>query len=254
MASNTQFYTQQSITNTVDALAVAKTAAQQYSQTLQTPLSTPPTTAEIANLQQAYAFFQAMENKGTFTTSSGTTINFAQYGSGGLFGSQTATFEAALNKVLSDYGNTVKVPSPNGGTATVIDTTTGQPATLADIIANPSHTFSFSFSNDADQYLNQMIPGNSNSTSWCKGSFYSAFMKGNGNGSITTDSNGKTIPGGGLNFNHVDHSSACSSSSEITVSGSGPSLLNYLDISQTGTNASINLDGGALSQFLNQNM
>jgi hypothetical protein len=252
MASNTHFYTQQSITNTVDALAVAKTAAQQYSQALATPLSTPPTTAELANLQQAYAFFQAMENKGSFTTSDGTTINFSQYGSGGIFGSQTATFEAALNKVLSDYGNTVKIPSPDGGTATVIDTTTGQPATLADIIANPSHTFSFSFSNDVDQY--QFMPGNSNPTPWCQGSFYSAFMKGNGSGSITTDSNGKTIPGGGLNFNYVDHSSACSSSSEVSVSGSGQALLNYLDISQTGTSSTLNLDGGALSQFLNQNM
>jgi len=251
MASNTQFYTQQSITNTVDALAVAKTAAQQYSQTLATPLSTPPTTAEIANLQQAYAFFQAMENNKTFTTSSGTTIDFSQYGSGGLFGNSTATFEAALNKVLSDYGNNVTIPSPNGGTATVIDATTGQPATLADIIANPSHTFSFSFPNESEE--SPFMLGN-NPAPWCQGSFYTAFMHANGKGSIPTDSNGKTIPGGGLNFSYVDHSSACSSSSDVTVSGSGQAMLNYIEFSQSGTSASLNMDGGALSQFLNQNM
>ncbi|MBS0648868.1 MAG: hypothetical protein JSS10_06570 [Verrucomicrobia bacterium] len=244
MASNTQFYTQNSITNTLNDLTSAKTAAQQYAQTLETPLSNPPTSTQIANLQQAVAFFQAMQSNGTFISSSGTKFDFSEFGSN-LFGANASTFEADLTKVLNDFSNTLKIPSPDGGTATVIDQTTGQPATLADLIENPSHTFSFTFNDIGISYLGSSTP-------WCQGNFYTLFMQDNGKGTITTDSSGKTIPGGGLNFDYTEHG-GCSSSTDITVSGSAQALLNYLDFSGSSS-AAQNVDGTTLSQFLNQNM
>ncbi len=255
MSSQAQFSNQQSIQNTINNLAAAQAQAEQYAQVLSTQTSGTPTSAQAANLQQAVAFFQAMQTNGTFTTSSGTVINFAQFGPNGVFGSKTSTFIADLTKVLNDYGNTVKVPTPNGGSVTVMDASTGQPATLADMIANPTHTFSFSF-NNGEQTMSIMNPNYS--ISWCSGNFYNTYasqlFNSNGSGTVTTDASGNTIPGGGLNFNVDSHSSACSSSDNVNVTASGQALLNYVEFSPNGTNASVGADGEALSQFLQQNM
>lgn len=228
----------QGIQNAQAQIAAAQSEAAQYAKILGTPLSGNPTPAQLQQLMQAVAFFQALENNGSYTTSSGQVINFGQFGKAGIFGDQTSGFIAALNKVLADFGGkvTIQVPSQFGDntTATIMDAQ-GKPATLAEIIANPNEKFTF-------QYPNAEFGGGS--VNWSKGSIYG------GSGTVTQDQNGNTIPGGGLSYNE---DSGCTYDN-INVSGTGAAILDYINFAPSGTNSSINADGAALGQYIGQNL
>lgn len=99
----------------------------------------------IAQIQQAYQFFEAMHNCGQFTDpATGQVMDFSIYGTGGILGNQSAKFQELVNKALSSINN-ITMPSPTGGNLTVYDQTTGQPATLLNLVANPNDKFTFSF-------------------------------------------------------------------------------------------------------------
>lgn len=101
--------------------------------------------AVLAQIQQAYQFFEAMNSCGKFTDpATGRVMDFSVYGKGGLFGSQSAKFEALVETALKSF-NSIKIPDPLGGNDTVYDKSTGQPATLYDLIAHPTDQFTFSF-------------------------------------------------------------------------------------------------------------
>jgi hypothetical protein len=235
-------FTQQNLQNSINALAIAQTQAEQYAQILATPIPKNPNATQLANLEQAVSFFQAMKTDGTFTTSNGTVIDFSDFGGEGIFGAKTATFEADLAKVLNDSGTTLTIPTPNGDLATIMDTTTGEPASLLDLISNPNHLFTFSFrANDSDDNSSAGQP-----VSWCSGLFYlnygTQLFTG---GDVTTDDSGNTIPGGGLNF-------ILDGTDTVDVTGTGKALLGY--ITPGSGSGNLGYDSAVFSQFINQYM
>ncbi len=118
--------------------------------------------AVLAQIEQAYQFFEAMHNCGQFTDpATGKVMNFSVYGAGGIFGSQSSKFQDLVDKALNSF-NSIKIPDPLGGNDTVYDKKTGKPATLLDLIAHPSDGFTFSFKQgnwSSCDYTN---------VSWCK--------------------------------------------------------------------------------------
>lgn len=101
--------------------------------------------AVIEQLKQAYQFFEAMHNCSTFTDpTTGKVMDFSIYGAGGILGDQSSKFQSLVNKALSSI-NTITMPTPLGTNATVYDKTTGEPATLLDLVANTSDKFTFTF-------------------------------------------------------------------------------------------------------------
>lgn len=225
----------QGIANAATTVTTAQTDAEKYANILAHPPTGNPTPAQLAELEQAIAFFSAMKSGGTFTTPTGQVINFAQFGSAGIFGSKTAGFLAALDKVLSDYNGPVTIQVSNTGCGTtpaiIYDATTGKPATLLDLINNPNHTFTFKYSNY----------GFSGAVNWQSGSL-------SGSGTVTKDAEGNTIPGGGMNYSE---DSGCGYDN-INVSASGAALMNYINISPGVSGATVSADGNALGNYIGQ--
>jgi hypothetical protein len=202
-------------------------------------------------LEQAVAFLQGLTTNGTVTLADGTKVNLATYGAAGLFGSDTATVQAAINKVLSDTSLNVPVTikSPFGGNATITDTTTGKPATYADMLLNPNHTFSFTVS-----YNTHFPPLSQDQVSW-DDNFHFQDVNVASSGTITTDGQGNQIPGGGLNYSSDSSGHCFSAHTDVTISGSGEALLNYINAPTGGTSsANINADTEIVGNYLNQDL
>lgn len=216
-------------------IVTAETLAEQYAKILGTPLTGNPTQAQLQQLQKAVAFFQAMENGGSFTTSSGQVINFNQF-KGGIFGNKTAGFITSLNKVLADYGGklTIQVPSTCGRTttATVMDAN-GKPATLAEIIENPNEKFTFQYDCGVHFFNGSVNWTNKNPSGV--------------DGTVTQDKDGNTIPGGGLTF----HQDETCTSNTMNVTGTGTALVNYLNFSP---NSNASADGDALGKYVHETL
>lgn len=244
---------QASITSSVDSLYYDSGYAQKQIQILlnasNANLSAPNTLAQIAN---AYSFFEALKNNQAYRTPDGKVIDFSAFGPGGPFGGKSAQLESLVDTALHSYP--VTIPDPKGDHVTVYDQTTGQPATLFDLIASPTDKFSFSFTlseGDSNNNVNWAPPSGNGPEP------YPGFVSGallintNNVWQISTDSSGNPIPGGGLSVSDNVENLYQGSTNSYNITGSGAAIENYCSISNSQA-AQSNID--ALDAFLTANM
>jgi hypothetical protein len=94
---------------------------------------------DLSQTQEAYQYFTAMYNGQSFTTKTGSLLDFQS-----IPPDVADTLHSEVVKILQDY-DTVSVPTNNnGGTATLLKSD-GTKATLLDVIANPMMQFQINF-------------------------------------------------------------------------------------------------------------
>ena len=204
--------------------------------------------AVLAQIQQAYQFFEALKNGTTFTTPDGKVMDFSVFGAGGIFGADSAHFESLVDNVLNSFNN-IKIPDPNGNNDTVYDKTTGQPATLYDLIARPNDDFYFKFtvSSHVDGPTFNWFDNFEN------GGAGNGLFPSTHTGQVVTDSSGNTIPGGGFSVTEQDQGVYHGAKDDYTVSGNAAAFANYCSVGSSDSPAAI-ANVQALDAFLSANM
>lgn len=242
---------QAAITNAVNNLYYESGYAQQQVQILMNAssanLSDP---SVLAQIQQAYQFFEALKNSQSYMTPDGKVMDFSVFGANGIFGSESATFETLVDNVLNSF-DSIKIPDPTGGTDTVYDQTTGKPATLYDLVARPTDSFYFQFT----------VTGHSNehNVNWCDNddnpanSWNGPFSSYDSDSTITKDGSGNTIPGGGFSVHEHAESVYHGAKDEYTVTGSAAAIENYASVASSNSQAAA-ANVNALDAFLSANM
>ncbi len=202
---------------------------------------------ELAELQGAYQFFEALKNCTKYTGPDGHVYDFTVYqNSGGFFGKNSAQFETLLDNIFKAFDKiTIPVPTA-GGTATVYDQTTGQPATLFDLIAHPNDTFSFQF-NVGGASTGYNVPWanpNDNPSRHWNGPI---FGSDDSNYDITTP-NGNT-----LHIHEHDQQVCSGGQDQYTITGNAAAIFGYSSIGAVDPVA-FGSDIDAMSAFLDGNM
>lgn len=211
--------------------------------------------ANLSLTREAYHYFTSMYNGQDFITSSGTQINFAD-----IPKDTAAALHADVIKVLSDF-NVVRVPTNYADTqSAVLLTSAGTPASLLDVIANPTMQFHINFQSSGD-FINggpdsspawsiangtDMDEACSNANNWGSSSVYNARMEWGSWVHIHFDVNG---------LNATCHQPSCSNNVDWNISGDAQRWEDIGALIPTTANqAATNKDIQSLTDCLTNNM
>jgi hypothetical protein len=198
---------------------------------------------ELAELQGAYQFFEALKNCTKYTGPDGTVYDFTVYqNTTGFFGKNSAQFETLLDNIFKTFDKiTIPVPTP-GGTARVYDQTTGQPATLFDLISRPNDTFSFQFDvgGASTSYNVPWASSNDNPSRHWNGPIF---------GSSDSDYNINTPNGNTLHIHEHDQQVCSGGQDQYTISGNAAAVISYSTFGTTDQ-AALDKTIHAMSAFL----